>query len=244
VEVQIMTPEQAKEYRFDPFDVTKVWFHKDFPAMEIGRMVLNKNPKNYFADVEQSAFSPANFVPGIAASPDKMLQGRLFSYHDAHIHRLGPNYHMLPINKPNAIKTNHYQRDGLMCVDKNGEDHPNYYPNSFGGPSPQSSVTEAPTDISGLAMRHAYSLVDDDFFQAGELYRRVMTNQDRDHLIGNITSHLCNAQKRIQYRQTAIFYKADSDYGSRVAKGLGLDVNKVKQIAIMSQEERIKATQA
>ena len=238
-----MTPEQAKEYRFDPFDITKVWFHADFPPITIGRMVLNRNPNNYFAEVEQAAFSPANFVPGIAASPDKMLQGRLFAYHDTHIHRLGPNYHLLPINRPKAAKVNYYQRDGFMCFGDNSGDNPNYYPNSFGGPEPQPSAAEPGFDVSGTAGRHPYTLSDDDFFQAGELYRRVMTDEDRDHLIGNITSHLCNAQKRIQLRQTAIFYKADPDYGSRVAKGLGLDVAEVKRLAGMSQDERVKATQ-
>jgi len=243
LEVQIMTPEQAKEYRFDPFDITKVWFHADFPPITIGRMVLNRNPNNYFAEVEQAAFSPANFVPGIAASPDKMLQGRLFSYHDTHIHRLGPNYHLLPINRPKATKVNYYQRDGSMSFGDNSGDNPNYYPNSFGGPEPQPSAAEPGFDVSGTAGRHSYTLSDDDFFQAGELYRRVMTDEDRDHLIGNITTHLCNARKRIQLRQTAIFYKADPDYGSRVAKGLGLDVAEVKRLAGMSQDERVKATQ-
>jgi len=243
LEVQIMTPEQAKEYRFDPFDITKVWFHADFPSITIGRMVLNRNPKNYFAEVEQAAFSPANFVPGIAASPDKMLQGRLFSYHDTHIHRLGPNYHLLPINRPKATKVNYYQRDGSMSFGDNSGDNPNYYPNSFGGPEPQPSAAEPGFDVSGTAGRHPYTLSDDDFFQAGELYRRVMTDEDRDHIIGNITTHLCNARKRIQLRQTAIFYKADPDYGSRVAKGLGLDVAEVTRLAGMSQDERVKATQ-
>ena len=242
LEVQIMTPEQAKEYRFDPFDITKVWFHADFPPITIGRLVLNRNPENYFAEVEQAAFSPANFVPGIAASPDKMLQGRLFSYHDTHIHRLGPNYHLLPINRPKAATVNYYQRDGFMCFGDNGGGSPNYYPNSFGGPEPQPDVAEPPFDVSGQAGRHAYTHPNDDFFQAGELYRRVMTDEDRDHLIGNITTHLCNAQKRIQLRQTAIFYKADPEYGRRVAEGLGLDVKEVERLAEMSHEKRAKAT--
>ena len=111
--LQIMTPEQAKDYRFDPFDITKVWPHADFPPVERGRMVLNRNPENYFAEVEQSAFSPANFVPGIGPSPDKMLQGRLFSYHDTHRNRLGPNYHLLPVNAPKACAMNSYQGLGL-----------------------------------------------------------------------------------------------------------------------------------
>jgi catalase len=241
LEVQIMTPEQAREYRFDPFDITKVWFHADFPPITIGRLVLNRNPENYFAEVEQSAFSPANFVPGIAASPDKMLQGRLFSYHDTHVHRLGPNYHILPINRSRAA-VNYYQRDGFMRSDDNGGGSPNYYPNSFGGPEPNPDAAEPPFEVSGMADRHPFTHPNDDFFQAGELYRRVMTDEDRDHLIGNITSHLCNAQKRIQLRQTAVFYKADPDYGSRVAEGLGLDTKEVKRLAEMSQEDRAKAT--
>jgi len=241
LEVQIMTPQQAKEYRFDPFDITKVWFHGDFPPITVGKLVLDRNPKNYFAEVEQSAFSPANFVPGIAASPDKMLQGRLFSYHDTHIHRLGANYQLLPINRPKAA-VNYYQRDSFMRTDDNGGGSPNYYPNSFGGPEPDPDAGEPPFEVSGTADRHPYTLNDDDFFQPGELYRRVMTDENRDHLIRNITSHLCNACKRIQLRQSAIFYKADPDYGTRVAQGLGLDTNEVKRLAEMSQEERVRAT--
>jgi len=241
VEVQIMKPKQAEEYRFNPFDITKVWFHADFPPITIGRMVLNRNPENYFAEVEQAAFSPANFVPGIAASPDKLLQGRLFSYHDTHIHRLGVNYHLLPINRPKAA-VEYYQRDGKMRIDDNGGGSANYYPNSFGGPEPKPDVGEPPFEVSGTAERHAYSHQNDDFFQAGELYRRVMTDEDRDHLIGNITSHLCNAEKRIQLRQTAIFYKADPNYGSDVAEGLGLNKNEVERLAEISQEERVEAT--
>jgi len=242
LEMQIMTPEQAKDYRFDPFDITKVWFHADIPPITIGRMVLNRNPENYFAEVEQAAFSPANFVPGIAASPDKMLQGRLFSYHDTHIHRLGPNYHLLPINRPKAA-VNYYQRDGFMNFGDNGGGAPNYYPNSFGGPEPDPDAGEPPFEVSGEAARHPYTHPNDDFFQPGELYRRVMTDEDRNHLIGNITAHLGNAQKLIQLRQAAVFYKADPEYGSRVAEGLGLDAKEVKRLAEMSQEDRAKATQ-
>ncbi len=240
LEMQVITPEQAEKYRFDSFDVTKVWFHADVKPFTIGRMVLNRNPKNYFAEVEQAAFSPANFVPGIAASPDKLLQGRLFSYHDTHIHRLGVNYPMIPINRPkNAV--NYYQRDGSMNVDNAG-DGPNYYPNSFGGPEPQPDAAEPPFEVSGEARRHPYTHPNDDFFQPGELYRRVMTDMDRNHLIGNINTHLCNAQKRIQLRQAAVFYKCDPEYGSRVAEGLGLDVKEVKSLAEMTQDERAEAT--
>jgi len=242
LEMQIMTPEEAEKYRFDPFDVTKVWFHADVPPVTIGRMVLNKNPENYFAEVEQAAFSPANFVPGIAASPDKLLQGRLFSYHDTHLHRLGTNYHQLPINRPKAAKVDNYQRDGTMALGNNGGSGPNYYPNSFGGPEPDPRAAEPPFEVAGHVARNPYNHPNDDFFQSGELYRRVMTDMDRDHLITNIVAHLGNALPRIQKRQSAIFYKADPEYGTRVAQGLKLDVNEIKSLAEMPQEERAMAT--
>jgi len=243
LDVQIMTPEQAEKYRFDPFDITKVWPHADYPLITVGRMVLNRNPESYFAEVEQSAFSPGNFVPGIGPSPDKMLQGRLFSYHDTHRHRLGPNYHLLPVNASKASKTTNYQRDGFMDLGTSNVGYPNYYPNSFGGPAPDPKAGGPVVSVSGQAARQEYGHPNDDFVQAGDLYRKVMTENDRTNLIGNIVSHLGNAQKRIQLRQTAIFYKADPDYGSRVAKGLGLDLKKVESLATMSHDERVKATQ-
>jgi len=241
LEVQIMTPEEAESYRFDPFDITKVWPHADFPPIEVGRMVLNRNPENYFAEVEQAAFAPSNFVPGIGPSPDKMLQGRLFSYPDTHRHRLGPNYHLLPINAPKS-PMHSYQRNGAMRPDDNGGGGPNYWPNSFGGPGPDPSYAVPAVDVAGLAARHAYVLGDVDFVQAGALYRDVMTDEDRAHLISNIVGHLGGAQQRIQLRQCALFYKADADYGTRVAEGLGLDVAEMTRLAAMSQEERVAAT--
>jgi len=224
LQVQIMPIKEADNYRFDVFDVTKVWPHGDYPVMEVGRMVLNRNPANYFAEVEQAAFSPGNFVPGIAASPDKMLQGRLFAYHDAHRYRLGPNYHLLPVNRPKGVKVANYQRDGYMRFDSNEGGSPNYYPNSFGGPEPDIQTAEPPYEVSGKASRHKYSHPNDDFVQPGNLYREVMTDQDRDNLIGNIVSHLCNAKKEIQIRQTKIFLKADPDYGKRIAEGLKINL--------------------
>jgi catalase len=237
-----MTPAQARDYRFDPFDVTKVWPHADFPPVEIGRMILDRNPENYFAEVEQAAFSPGNFVPGIGPSPDKMLQGRLFSYHDTHLHRLGPNYHLLPVNAPKAAPMASYQRDGAMRFDGNGAGGPNYWPNSFGGPAPDASFAFPAIDVAGTAARHAYVLGDVDFVQAGMLFRKVMTDKDREHLVGNIVGHLGGAKRRLQLRQSALFYKADPEYGERVAKGLGLNVDEVKRLAAMTQEDRVKAT--
>ena len=242
VYVQIMTPEQVEKYRFNSFDITKVWRQADAPLQPVGRMVLDRNPENYFAHVEQAAFSPGNFVPGVGPSPDKMLQGRLFSYHDTHRHRLGPNYHLLPVNAPKATRENSYQRDGSMRFDSNEGGKPNYWPNSFGGPAPDPQAGGPPIDVTGLADRYAYDLTDDDFVQAGDLYKKVMTDEDRNHLIGNIVAHLKGAQIRIQLRQTALFYKADTEYGERVAKGLKLKLDEVKRLAGMAQEERVKAT--
>jgi catalase len=242
VQIQVMKPEQAKNYKFNPFDVTKVLPHGDFPMIPVGRMVLNRNPQNYFAEVEQAAFCPGNFVPGMGPSPDKMLQGRIIFYHDAHRYRLGPNYHLIPVNSPKGVKANNYQRDGAMRVDNNGGGGPNYWPNSFQGPEPQPEMSEPTIEFSGKAARQPHIHPNDDFVQAGDLYRKVMTDEAREHLVGNIVSHLGNAQKRIQLRQTALFYKADPEYGTRVAQGLKLDVKEVERLAKMSHEERANAT--
>ncbi|MFH1595495.1 MAG: catalase [Pseudomonadota bacterium] len=242
LEMQILTPEAAKDFRWDIFDITKVWPHGEVPPIKIGKLVLNRNPVNYFAEVEQAAFGPGNVVPGIAISPDKMLQARVFSYHDTHLHRLGPNYHLIPVNAPKCAPENSYQRDGFMRVDAGGGGGPNYWPNSFGGPSPNPAAGEPPFEVTGAAGRYPYTHPNDDFVQAGDLYRKVMTEQDRQNLVGNIVDHLGGAQKRIQLRQTALFFKADQDYGRRVAAGLGLELAEVERLAAMSHEERAKAT--
>jgi len=227
--VQIMTPEEAETYRFNPFDITKVWPHGDYPLKPVGKMVLNRNPTNYFTDVEQAAFSPGNLVPGIAPSPDKMLQGRLFSYHDAHRYRLGANFQQLPVNAP-KIKVLNYQRDGFMRLKSDFEGAPNYYPNTFGGPAPDSTAKWPSLKVSGKGARYAYTHPNDDFEQPRALYRKVMTDVDRDHLVGNIVDHLGHAKKEIQLRQTVLFYKVDPMYGTRVADGLGVDIEEVKRL--------------
>jgi catalase len=242
LEMQILTPEQARDFKWDILDITKVWPHGEVPPIKIGKLVLNCNPENYFAEVEQAAFCPGNLVPGIAISPDKMLQARVFSYHDTHLHRLGPNYHLIPVNAPKCAPEQNYQRDGFMRVDANGGGGPNYWPNSFGGPAPDPGAGEPPFEVAGEAARFPFTHPNDDFVQAGNLYRTVMRGRDRDNLIGNIVDHLGKAAKRIQMRQTALFFKADPDYGRRVAQGLGLDVNEVERLANLSHEERVRAT--
>lgn len=222
LKMQIMPLEDAKTYRFNPFDVTKVWSQKDYPLIEVGRMVLNKNPENYFADVEQAAFSPANFVPGIGVSPDKMLQGRLFSYADTQRHRIGPNYQSLPVNRP-AGGVNNYYRDGNMRYDSNGGGSVYYEPNSFGGPAEDPEAKQAEFEVSGMAANVPYD--DDDYYtQAGDLYR-LMTEEQKNILIKNIVNWMKPVEKvEIKERQIRLFYQADPDYGKRVAEGLGLPV--------------------
>src|SRR3954454_6911727 len=187
LEVQVMPFEDAADYRFNPFDLTKVWPHGDYPPIPVGRMVLNRNPANHFAEVDQAGFAPARLVPGIGLSPDKMLMGRVFSYHDTHLHRLGPNYEQLPINAPRC-PVHTYSKDGPMTYRHTGA-QPVYTPNSYGGPEADPSK-EPPTWMVEAAElgRYAYEKhrADDDFIQPRALYRDVMNDTDREHLVGNI----------------------------------------------------------
>ncbi|MGG1515336.1 catalase KatA [Paenibacillus oryzisoli] len=220
--VQIMPLEDANTYRFDPFDVTKVWSQKDYPLIEVGRMVLDRNPDNYFAEVEQATFSPGTLVPGIEPSPDKMLQGRLFAYSDAHRYRVGANHHALPINRPHS-EVNTYQRDGQMRPDSNGGDSVYYEPNSFGGPAESPADKPAPLDVTGQADSVAYDH-NDHYTQAGDLYR-LLSEEERERLVQTIVAAMKPVEREdIKIRQIGHFYKADPDYGTRIAEGLGLPV--------------------
>lgn len=222
VKVQVMTYEDASRYRFDPFDVTKVWPHGDYPLIPVGRMVLNRNPSNYFSEVEQSAFSPSNLVPGIEPSPDKMLQGRLFSYPDTQRHRLGANFAQIPINSPLRSRIHTYERDGPMCVTANGGSGPNFYPNSRDGTVDAPHLVEHVDRLSGPTVRSKQVHPNDDFVQPGEMWRKAMNDQDRENFVYNVKVHLGRANKQIQTRQLELFYKADKDMGNRIAKALGL----------------------
>ncbi|MGI6152900.1 MAG: catalase [Christensenellaceae bacterium] len=244
ISVQIMTNEQAEKYKFHPFDVTQVWYHSDFPLIPLGKMTLNRNPENYFNEVEQAAFAPSNFVRGIGPSPDKLLQGRLFSYEDAHRYRLGTNFHQIPVNRPKGVSVNNYQRDGSMNVDENIGGGPNYYPNTVPGtPVPDRSFSPPKMKVDAILAKHELPVEDLDFVQPGELYRRVLNDTGKDHLIHNILLDMKGvSRENVKYRQAALFYKADKDYGTRVAEGLGLDVGRVAELAAMPQAERVKAT--
>ncbi|MFH1737953.1 MAG: catalase [bacterium] len=220
--VQVMPEAEAETYRWNPFDLTKVWPHADYPLIEVGVMEMNRNPENYFAEVEQAAFSPANVVPGISFSPCKMLQARIFAYADAHRYRLGANFESLPINRPRKAEVHNYQRDGSMRFDGNAGSSVNYEPNSFGGPKEDPAFNEPPLKISGDADRYEQKRgVDDDYVQPGNLYR-LMTPDEQKRLIENIVRPLKNVPKEIQEKMIAHFRKADKAYGDGVAKGVGL----------------------
>ncbi|MGE7876255.1 catalase KatA [Peribacillus muralis] len=220
--VQIMPLEDADTYRFDPFDVTKVWSQKDYPLIELGRMELNRNPENYFAEVEQATFSPGTFVPGIEASPDKMLQGRLFAYGDAHRYRVGANHNHLPVNRP-KVEANNYQRDGFMRADDNGKGSVYYEPNSFGGPVEAMENKLAPFEVTGQAAQVGHNS-DDHYTQAGDLYR-LLSAEEKTRLVETIVGAMKPVElEEIKLRQIGHFYKADPEYGTRIAEGLGLAV--------------------
>jgi catalase len=215
LEIQVMPFEDAAGYRFNPFDVTKVWPHGDYPPVTIGRLVLDQNPANHFAEIEQAAFAPSHMVPGIGPSPDKMLLGRMFSYPDAHRYRIGANYQQLPVNAPLA-EVNSYSKDGAMRYFDKGA-APVYAPNSYGGPRADANVRDASWESAAAEIgRYAYEAHadDDDFVQARALCCDVMTPNDRDHLISNIADHLS------QDVTTAVKLRA-IDYWRQVDVGIG-----------------------
>jgi catalase len=224
LEMQIMPLAEAADYRFNPFDLTKVWPHGDYPPIEVGRLVLDRNPENFFAEVEQAGFKPANLVPGTGLSPDKMLMGRIFSYHDTHLHRIGPNHEQLPINAP-KVPVNSYNKDGFMTY-RHAGDQPVYAPNSHGGPQ---ADPDRAADIgwpveAGELGRYAYEkhAEDDDFGQAGTMYREVMDDAAREALVGNIVGHASDGvASETQQRVVAYWTSVDADLGARVAAGLG-----------------------
>ncbi|MHB8375405.1 MAG: catalase [Dehalococcoidia bacterium] len=220
--VQIMPERDAANYHLNAFDLTKVWPHGDYPLFEFAELVLDRNPQNYFADIEQAAFEPSNIVPGVGFSPDKMLQARIFAYADAHRYRVGTNYHLLPVNQPRAAVHN-YQRDGDMRSDANGGPAVNYEPNSFGGPVENPALKEASYgfELHGVAARWDHREGNDDYTQPGNLFR-LLSPEDRAHLIGNIVDHMGPVRREIQVRQIHHFQKADPAYGEGVAKGLGI----------------------
>ncbi len=219
--VQIMPEHEATNYRIPAFDLTKVWPHKDYPLIEVGILELNRNPDNYFNDVEQAAYSPANIVPGIGFSPDKMLQGRLFAYADAHRYRLGINYHLLAVNKAKSPTVCPYTRDGFMRCDDNGGNAVNYEPNSVGGPTQDPQYLEPPLALHGDLGHYDHRQDNDDYSQAGDLFR-LMDSAAQQRLMDNIAQSMQTVSRDIVQRQLKHFHAADPAYGDGIAQRLGI----------------------
>lgn len=240
VKIQVMTQQQAQQTPFNPFDLTKVWPHGDFPLMDVGELELNEVPKNYFAQVEQSAFAPAHVVDGIGYSPDKMLQGRLLSYPDAHRYRLGVNYEQIPVNKC-PYMVNNYERDGHMRIDGNGEDAPNYFPNSFDDVYVDNSYKEPAIALDSITAdwydRNGIG-ENDHYSQPGLLFSKAMNDYDRHNLVSNIVGAMSGIEGEkkdlIINRQLCHFFRANANLGMAVAKGLGVDIDAV--MAAMKHE--------
>jgi catalase len=214
--VQIMPEQDAEKTAFNPFDLSKVWPHSDFPLIPVGSMELNRNPDNYFAEVEQAAFSPSNVVPGIGFSPDKMLQARVFAYADAHRHRLGTHYEALPVNAPKC-PVHHYHKDGAMRFFRNDTGNPDafYEPNSFGGPKQDPTVAEPPLHISGDAARYDHRVGNDDFIQPRALFK-LFNAEQRQRLFSNVADAMIGVPENIVERQAVLFDKVDPAYGTGV----------------------------
>lgn len=222
--VQIMPEKDAASLPYHPFDLSKVWFHKDYPLIEVGVLELNRNPENYFAEVEQAAFNPANIVPGISFSPDKMLQGRLFSYGDAQRYRLGVNHHLIPVNAARC-PFHSYHRDGSMRVDGNHGSTLAYEPNSYGEWQEQPDFAEPPLALEGAADHWDYREDDDDYYlQPGKLFR-LMSPEQQQILFDNTARALGDAPQEVKTRHISNCLKADPAYGKGVADALGISVN-------------------
>lgn len=239
---QIMTEEQARNHKENPFDLTKVWSHKDYPLIEVGVMELNRNPDNYFAQVEQAAFTPSNIVPGIGLSPDKMLQGRLFAYGDAQRYRLGVNHLSIPVNAAKC-PVHGYHRDGFMRVDGNYGSTKGYEPNSVGAWTQQPEFADPALAGGGDVDRYNPhdDKTDDCFYQAGDLYR-LMTEDKKVLLIENTARNIASVTENIKYRHAVHCLLADKDYGERLTKAMGLDLSKVVELSKLSMDDLRRAT--
>ena len=226
--VQIMTDQQAKELPYNPFDLTKVWSQKDFPLIEVGVMELNRNPENYFQDVEQAAFDPARIVPGIGFSPDRMLQGRLFSYRDAQMYRLGVNHYQIPVNRSRCPFANAYHRDGAMRVDGNSGSRLAYEPNSYGEWQEQLEYKEPPLELDGAAYQWDFREDDNDYYSQPRALFRLMTPEQQQVLFDNTARAMGDIPVEIKHRHIRNCYKADENYGKGVAEALGINLDDVE----------------
>ncbi len=225
--IQVMTQEQAGNMPYNPFDLTKMWYKKDFPLIEVGEIVLNRNPENYFADVEQAAFNPANNVPGIGYSPDRMLQTRLFAYGDAHRYRLGVNHHQIPVNNPQGVNHPHsFHRDGMMRVDGNMGSELHYEPNSYGNWADQPQSAE-PVQEGGDVYQYDFREDDHDYFTQPGILFRGMSREQQLVLFENTARNLGDSTLQIKHRHINHCYMADPEYGKGVSEALGISIDDV-----------------
>lgn len=218
VKIQIMSEDEAKNFKYNPFDLTKVWPHKEFPLIDVGVMTLNKNPQNYFNEIEQACFSPSNIVPGIGFSPDKMLQARIFSYPDAHRARMGKNYDQLPVNRPKS-EVNTYHAAGAMNFGLQKTTDAYYEPNSFDGPKEDHAFIEPPLKLDGDAYRYNHRHNNDDYAQPRELFG-IMSDDQKNQLFNNIAEAMDGVPQNIIDRQMAHFEKISAEYANGVKKAL------------------------
>ncbi|PNY94553.1 catalase [Mammaliicoccus sciuri] len=226
--IQVMTEEQARNHKDNPFDLTKVWFKDEYPLIPVGEFELNRNPENYFQDVEQAAFAPTNIIPGIDFSPDKMLQGRLFSYGDAQRYRLGVNHWQIPVNSPKAA-TNvcPFSRDGQMRIDGNQGGGINYYPNSYEAHQSQPEYKKPSLELEGELYEHDFREDDDNYYeQPGKLFR-LQSPEQQQRIFQNTANEMQGTTDEVKHRHIRNCYKADPDYGKGVANALGIDINSV-----------------
>jgi catalase len=226
--IQVMTEAQAQTHPDNPFDLTKVWKHSDYPLIEVGTLELNRNPENYFAEIEQAAYSPSAIVPGIGFSPDKVLMARVMTYADAHRYRLGVNYQQLPVNAPKCPFM-HYERDGSMAMGNNGGSGPNYEPNSDASAPKQSPEHAEPSfDLGEVAVdRYDHREGNDDYTQAGDLYR-LMEPDAKARLVESLVNSatgLSHVSQEVQMKQLCHFFRADPELGGRVAQALGIEID-------------------
>ncbi len=226
--IQVMTEEQALQMPYNPFDLTKVWYKKDFPLIEVGYFELNRNPENYFLDVEQAAFNPAHIVPGIGFSPDKMLHGRLFSYGDAQRYRLGVNHHQIPVNAPKN-PTNSYHRDGQMRVNANAGSTIGYEPNSYQAWEEQPEQKEPPLKIYGDGYNWDFREDDNDYYTQPGLLFNLMTEAQKQVLFENTAADFNDAPKFIKIRHIKNCYLADPAYGEGVAKAAKISLEEIEK---------------
>lgn len=226
--IQVMTEEQAKNHYHNPFDLTKVWYKDEFPLIPVGEFELNRNPENYFAEVEQAAFAPTNIVPGIGFSPDKMLQGRLFSYGDTQRYRLGANHHQIPVNSPKAASNVcPFSRDGAMRVDGNLGGHTNYYPNSYDHYKDDAEAKQPALEMEGLVYEHNFRDDDDQYYeQPGKLFN-LQSDEMKQRIFENTANEMQGVSDRVKHRHIRNCYKADPAYGRGVANAMGINIDDV-----------------